>query len=109
MTLKLHVKKWVGSAFFRLSLMVDGKTVKKAGLIDKSGSIIADPIFDLLTLFGESYVAVKNGMYGLVNDRGDIILYPEYDSFYFDNEDGYFVFSNVTTWYIVNDQGEIMF
>jgi WG containing repeat len=50
------------------------------GIIDTSGKIISEPLFEEIPVYGDGMFRVKkNGLYGYINLRGEMIVQPQYD------------------------------
>lgn len=70
-----------------INYVVDSSTFlvesnKKIGLFTKDGKRKIDLVYDKITSMGQDsklYVAETNGMAGVVDENGKIIIYPEYD------------------------------
>ena len=57
------------------------KTEEKYGLADTTGTILIKPIYENLTYFSKNGLAVakRNGKYGYINNKGDIIIDFKYE------------------------------
>ena len=92
----------------------NGRTSRKYGMIDNTGTVLIAPEYDSINSTGNGFYSIRNGKYpdrkeGLADSKGKMILDVKYNSISSFDDAGHSLVVGETTWFIIDTEGNIIF